>query len=546
MKNSSLHQSATILHKYEFIVPIALFIIFLALTLPGISWGAPATWHPDEIVVRSIKALHGEWKFSEINFDYPDLPQYAMFFLGKLLLSMGKTDGDILVASRVLSAVLAGLTVILTYIISRRIGGSIQIAGLSGLLLICVSEMSHNGRFAHNDTYLLFFTTLSVLFLLDYSKHKNKTLLYASFITVGMAASSKYIGGSLVLAPFMVYVIEQWHNIEKQWLSITETIFISAALTFLGFAFGTPKALTWMAYYFKRLYTTLQWQVGYGHQPDSVRGLIGQFGVMANGLGLALVLLFGAAFLWTLWRVIKAYRNHAAAQEPKTKPFAILLLAILVLDLPMMVSYNYQLRYFLTLMPFLAVLTAFFVQDLYQKAKRTNKNYQALVSAGVAIFVLYSIARLLSLMLLVMNDARIPATRFVATLPTGTSLEHTNYPPTLPPDHFAREFNYPIYFVRGDEPLPTDKRFEFNAGEAGLDDRKTDYFVVDSFTNDKFKNPYTCADMQVECDFFRQLETGHSAHYKLLAEFKYTLPRWLPQIQIDFVNPTIRIYERIK
>jgi len=49
----------------------------------------------------------------------------------------------------------------------------------------------------------------------------------------------------------------------------------------------------------------------------------------------------------------------------------------------------------------------------------------------------------------------------------------------------------------------------------------------------------------VECDFFKQLETGQSAHYKLLAEFKYTLPRWLPQIQVDFVNPTIRIYERI-
>ena len=532
----------TPLQKYEFIIPLSLFLLFLALTLPGISWGAPIGWHPDEIVVRSINALHGEWKFSEINFDYPDLPQYVMFFLGKLLLAFGKSDGDILVASRVLSAVLAGLTVILTYIIARRIGGSIQVAGLSGLLLICVSEMSHNGRFAHNDTYLVFFTTLAVLFLLNYSNGQNKIWLYASFFTVGMAASSKYIGGSLVLALLTVYISEQRPNLRRQWFPIAETLFISAALTYLGFALGTPKALTWMAYYFKRLYTTLQWQVNYDHQADSVRGFIGQYGVMANGLGLGLVLLFGVGLIWAIWKVFRSNREGAV---PQTRSLAIILLAILALDLPMMVSYNYQLRYFLTLMPLLAVLTAFFIVELYQRAKQGGRVRPAWITAGVSVFVLYSLARLLSLMLLVMNDARIPATAFVATLPAGTSLEHTSYPPTLPPDHFEREYNYPMYFVRGDEPLPTDDRFVFNAGEAGLNDRKTDYFVVDNFTANKFKNQHFCAAMPLECEFFKQLETGQSTHYKLLKEFKYTLPPYLPQIQFEFINPTIRIYERI-
>jgi len=168
MEYSSTYKVPDFLQKHEWIIPFGLFILFLAFTLPGISWGAPIGWHPDEIVVRSIKALHGEWKFSEINFDYPDLPQYAMFFLGKLLLSIGRTDGDILVASRILSAVLVGFTIILTYILTRRIGGSVLVAGLSGLFLICVSEMSHNGRFAHNDTYVTFFITLSILFLINY------------------------------------------------------------------------------------------------------------------------------------------------------------------------------------------------------------------------------------------------------------------------------------------------------------------------------------------------------------------------------------------
>ena len=72
---------------------MSLFILFLALTLPGISWGAPATWHPDEIVVRSIKALFDpEYRFDEVNFDYPTLPQYVMYGLGKMILGLGSSE----------------------------------------------------------------------------------------------------------------------------------------------------------------------------------------------------------------------------------------------------------------------------------------------------------------------------------------------------------------------------------------------------------------------------------------------------------------------
>jgi hypothetical protein len=375
---------------------------------------------------------------------------------------------------------------------------------------------------------------------------QNRLWLYASFLTVGMAASSKYIGGSLILAPLTVYLLEQRRGIRKNWLSIGETLFISAALAFLGFALGTPKALTWMAFYFKRLFSTLQWQVNYGSQPDSVRGVLGQYGVMANGLGLALVLLFGVALVWAVWKVVKAWQGGESAWEPQAKPFAILLLAILALDLPMMVSYNYQLRYFLTLMPFLAILAAFFIADLHARAKATGRIiYPLAVNLTVAGIVLYSLARLLSLMSLVMNDARIPASAFMDTLPPGRSLEHTYYPPTYDGGRFEREHNYPIYFVRGGEPLPTDKRFEYNAGEAGLFDRQTDYFVVDSFTSLKFDNPHYCESMPLECTFFKQLESGGSEHYKLLAEFEYSLPPYLPQIQFEFINPAIRIYERL-
>src|SRR4030095_3279497 len=107
----------------------------------------------------------------------------------------------------------------------------IYVGGLSGLLLICVSEMEHNGRFAHNDTYLVFFTTLAVLFVVEYFKRRSKGWLYASFVTVGSAAASKYIGGSLVILPVLVYLAGQRKNFPKEPLAVAETLFMSSALT---------------------------------------------------------------------------------------------------------------------------------------------------------------------------------------------------------------------------------------------------------------------------------------------------------------------------
>jgi len=492
-------------------------------------------------VIRSIKALHDEWKFSEINFDYPDLPQYAMFFLGKILLALGKTDGDIRIASRVLSAVLAGLTVVLTYIIARCMKGSIALATLGGLLLICVSEMSHNGRFAHNDTYVTFFTTLTILFLVSYKATYHRGWLYASFLAVGMAASSKYNGISLVIAPVLVLLVSKRNSITKHPLRIIETILIGGGLTFLGFAIGTSKALTWMAYYFKRMVPALLRTGNYLVQPDSVRGFIGQYAGFAKGLGLPLFILFAIAFLWVCYEIYRTYLKKQERTHPQTGFLALLLLSLVALDLPILISYNYPIRFFLPMMPIFAIFGAFFVEKVYQQAK-----YQKIITTTLTLVVVYSLSQNISVMLLFINDARIPASQFLKTLSVDTSLEYVYYPPSIPAGHFEREHNYPIYFRKAqNEPLPVSTKYDFNVGEIGLNKRETDYFVVDSFTSDKFESPYTCADMQVECDFFKQLETGGSEHYKLLAEFTYSLPPYLPQIEVDFVNPTIRIYERI-
>jgi hypothetical protein len=273
-----------------------------------------------------------------------------------------------------------------------------------------------------------------------------------------------------------------------------------------------------------------------------VRGIIGQYAVLADAMGLPLFMLFMLGLVWAVYRVVK--NNKQASQ---TNLLFIPLLAILAMDLPIMLSYNYQPRFFLPLMPLLAITATFFVETLYGFVKQRNVWFVRSLTIVLALLVVYSFARNISVMLLFMNDARFAASAYINTLPKGTSLEHTLYPPSIPEKHFKREYNYPIYFVKvpGD-PLPTSKNYDFNVGEVGLDERQTDYLVTDSFTYDRFSDPYICANTQVECDFFKQLNTGQSNHYKLIAEFSYSLPRYLPQITVQFVNPVIRVYERIK
>src|SRR5262245_15834339 len=422
MKSDSVVK-ASILERYEFIIPLFLFSLFLAFTLPGIAWGAPSIWHPDEVVYIALKGLYEGMEFDAANFNHPHLPIYAMYWLGKILVALGGTNKEVLIGARVLSAVLTGFTIILTYLIPRRMRYNIYVSALSGLLLLSVSEMSHNGRFAHNDTFVTFFCTLTIFFLVQYIANNHRGWLYAAFFAAGMAVSSKYIAITLVLVPIIIYLWSRGKAVLKLSLETFETLFIGGALTYLGYALGTPKALTWMAFYFKRLIPALIYNSNYGIQPNSVRGILGQYPIFLEAVGLPLFLLFVVTFLWGVYKVLQAYQAKSYNEE---KYRGLLLLTVLVLDLPIMASYNYPTRFFLPLMPFFAILSAFFIKDLYSLARENaNSTYPKLIGTGLTLLIIYSLARSVSVMLLFINDSRIPATEYIASLPAGASLEHT-------------------------------------------------------------------------------------------------------------------------
>jgi 4-amino-4-deoxy-L-arabinose transferase-like glycosyltransferase len=522
--------------KHEWLVPLLLALGFILLTASGLD----TMRNPDELVHRVEKALNGNWEFDQENFDYPSLPKYTMLGIGKIAYALGR-GGDFKTIARFFSVLLGAGTIYLVYRLARHLGSGIGGGIIAALFVMTNHIYSLNARFAHNDLYLTFFLTLSLYFSVMYlsrtSRPNRRIWLYAAFFSVGLAASSKYNGGVFILLPLFIFLLEKRKRFFQETLRNVETLFIALLLSFFGFSLGTPKSLLWMSFYFKRMLPALSHHAAYGKTAESVPGIFGQWHVLQNMLGIFVSLFFLAAFLYFSVQILRR----------KTNPMlAALLGAIIIFDLPILFSYNYQARFFLPFLPFFSVLAALFWEELYRLAPTNTSRY--LLSLGLGAILLFSFARVLSVRLLLQNDARNAASRFIATLPAETKLEYTMYPPEIPADHFKEEYSYPIFFTKFEGQTVPEVGFgkpykKFNQGEEGLLKRGTDYFVVDSFTYNRCQNEAVYQTNPLECSFFADLLAGKTS-YRLIGEFTYTLPAFLPQIELNFVNPEIRVYQK--
>src|SRR5689334_24328042 len=103
-----LKKISNFMESHEKFIPLLLFILFLAFSIPGINWGVPALWNPDELIWRADKALAGEIQFDETepDFNYPSLPKYVMFGIGRIVYGLGYSKSAFIVSARVFSAIL--------------------------------------------------------------------------------------------------------------------------------------------------------------------------------------------------------------------------------------------------------------------------------------------------------------------------------------------------------------------------------------------------------------------------------------------------------
>ncbi len=544
---------ADFLAKNEKLIPVLIFLLFLAASLPGVDWGVPALWNPDEMVWRVDSALHGELQFdvTEPDFNYPSLPKYVMFGIGKIVYGMGFSSAKFIIAARLFSAFLGAACGVLIYYLARAIELPVTTSALAGLLYVASGEATANARYAHNDLYLQFFSVLCIYFAVKYQASKSRGFIHASFFCVGLAASSKFTGGSLLLVPLFVLIVMNWNDLRRNWIQSFGTLFLGGLLSFGGYALGTPKALFAPIYYFSNVIPALRRYPQYGFNSGSPIGLIGQWPVFQDAVGAFLYYLFIFCFIWFAVKLLLRGLNKTHMDGRQSQSILILVIAIIIFDLPFLVSINYITRYFIPFIPFLSVLGAFFIKEVIDLARNKNLNIvPSIVTVVVILGLSYSALRLVSTALLFLNDARIPASEYIATIRGyQNSIEYTLYPPIVDKKQFyGAARNYPIYFVKyPTDVVPSGGKIQYNQGEQGLVERDADYFVVDSLTyNRLLENEGICRTIPVECDFFKKLIDGQITTFKLVEQFTYSLPPYLPQVTVRGVNPEIRIYERVR
>jgi hypothetical protein len=541
------------MERNEKLIPLLLFLLFLAASVPGVNWGVPALWNPDELVWRVDSALRGEIIFDETepDFNYPSLPKYVMFGVGKVVYAMGYSSSIFFISARLVSAMLGAVSGVLVYYLARAIGANMLTSALAGLLYISSGIAAANARFAHNDLYLQFFSILCVFSAIKYQFTRSKLWIYASFFTVGLAASSKYTGGSLLLVPLFVLVVMNWDDLRKNWLQSFALLLFGGVISFAGYVVGTPKALYLLAY-LKNVIPALQRFALYGKNSGIPIGLYGQWRVFESAVGAFLYYLFILCFIWFAVKLIlrrfgkiKLAEKQAAFQQA----IIILVTAVIIFDLPFLVSVNYVARFFIPFVPFLSILGALFVKEIVDLSKNKGWNFApAIVMTLLVVGISYSMLRLASIALLFTNDARIPASEYIASIRGyKTTIEYTLYPPIVNKKQFyGAARNYPIFFLKyPNEVMPTGGKVKYNQGEQGLIEREVDYLVIDTFTYSRFYNDAICKTNPVECDFFKRLLAGEATTFHLVKEFTYSLPPYLPRVSVLSVNPEIRIYERV-
>ena len=536
--------------RYEFLIPLFIFILFMAVSLPGVSWGAPALWNPDELIWRVDQALGGYMQFdvTEPDFNYPSLPKHVMYFIGSLTYGLGYSTFAFIVAARMFSGVLGALAGVLVYLSARTVGANKRTATLAGVLYIVSGTAASNARFAHNDLYLQFFCVICLYCVIRFQFSKSKIWLYAAFLSVGLAASSKYTGASMVLLPAGVFLFMHWKIVRHQLLRSLGVLVFGGALVVLGYGIGTPRLFLAPADYLSKAIPAAIRFSQYGFNSGTPVGLYGQWGVFKGAVGIFAYYLFLTAFVWFVIRLLLHRSGKVQMNETMLPGIVILAANVILFDLPFLVSINYIPRHFIPFVPLFAILAAFFVDEVLRLASDRKLIFvPPAVATLMVVGIGYSLLRLVSIALLFMNDARIPAGEYIAEIRGyGKGIEYTLYPPNIEKKRFTRAHNYPIYFVKyAGEVVPTGGRFEYNQGEQGLLERTTDYFVIDSYTYDRFYVESICETNPVECDFFKRLLADEAVSYRLIADFRYRLPTFLPQVSVAPVNPDVKIYERV-
>lgn len=421
---------------------VGVLLIGAYLRFVGVNWDDVYHLHPDErfltMVESGIQPVHslGEYFDTSTSSLNPNNRGYGFYVYGTLPLIMvryigewvGKTGyGEIHLVGRVVSGLLDLGTILLVYLISRRLYKNNRL-GLVASLLLALSvvpiQLSH---FFTVDTFTTFFTYLAIYFAVCIISPRIEPTyegevppiegvywlktawgsfwLYGLFgIAFGMALSSKVsIWPAMLLLPLAAFIHYRRLPQERREYEIPillRNLVLAGILAFLSFRTFQPYAFTGPSFFNFKI--NPQWISSLKELSNISAGNVDvpyalQWArrpitfVFENyfkwGVGPVYALLSIAAMIWMAWRMIKLKDNW--------QKHIVLWVWVMIMFLSQTFSFSRNMRYLLPIYPAVAIISSWAIFKLWEegqnearKIARISFNWRRALAIFTAVVVL--------------------------------------------------------------------------------------------------------------------------------------------------------------
>jgi 4-amino-4-deoxy-L-arabinose transferase-like glycosyltransferase len=416
---------------------VIVILIGAILRVWGINFGLPYTAAPDEPTHFTI-ALH-IFQTGDLNpgwLNYPTLTFYINALALIPFYLVGKTFGvfaspaDIPVPevvtmgvgllqlpaeflyARLITAAFGIASLVLVFLLGRKVTRTTWGGVLAALLLAVSPAAVHNSHLIRPDTFVVFFVLLSVLFAIRIVEEPRWANYFWASVAAGFAVSCKY-NVPLVIAPILAA-----HLIRFGWAGWRrKEIYLAGIVSALAFLLTSPYIV---------LDFPLFWR-GFGF--EIFKQAEGHAGAEGN------TVLWYLNFLWTTENILVVFAALQAARLLRARSRSgLTLLAFPVchyLFINLFIVRND--RTILALLPFLHLLAAWFVLDLFAWMIRRVSRPTALASTFALCAVMTLVPLTTSIasdVRLTQRDSRDTAREWIAAnLPRGTRLAQEAYTP---------------------------------------------------------------------------------------------------------------------
>ncbi len=242
----------------DLVILSTVMLVALIIRVWGTGYGVPYDFgHPDEALVvqnalnfGASKSLHPAW------FNYPTLYMYLLFFVYGAYFLTGTATGmfhsvsDFAFAfltspgafhliGRLVTALIGALTPIVVYLLGKRAFGFTTGLVASLLLAFSPAHVWHS-HWALPDVTMVFLSTLSFVFIYRILEKGDLSSYIGAGACAGLATSTKYNAGLLVLPIFMAHYLSC--NSKKSILAILfdKKMILSYCTMAFGFLVGSP------------------------------------------------------------------------------------------------------------------------------------------------------------------------------------------------------------------------------------------------------------------------------------------------------------------